>query len=91
MAVDDPARVAELGRDRIAAARVLTRVVPLGPGGQAEVVLRRRPATADLVWRVHLDPGTDPTDPDTRQHLDEALDTLRHQLGLDTTEPDPHT
>jgi hypothetical protein len=93
--VDDPARLAALGLDRIAATMVLTRFVPLGPGERAEVVLRRRPATNDLVWRVHLDPGTDPTDPDTRQHLDEALDSLRHQLGLDVpsgrVEPEPQT
>jgi hypothetical protein len=93
--VDDPGRLAALGLDRIAATMVLTRFVPLGPGTRAEVVLRRRPATNELVWRVHLDPGTDPTDPGTRQHLDEALDSLRHQLGLDVpstrVEPEPQT
>jgi hypothetical protein len=83
VAVDEPERLAGIGRDQVAATRVLTRRVHLGPGEQAEVALRRRPGTTELVWRVHLDPHSDPTDPGTRQRLDEALTALRRSLGLD--------
>jgi hypothetical protein len=83
IAVDEPERLAGIGRDQVAATRMLTRRVHLGPG-EAEVALRRRPGTTELVWRVHLDPHSDPTDPGTQQRLDEALTALRRNLGLDT-------
>jgi hypothetical protein len=79
----DPGRLLELVRERVTASVVLQRHVVVSARRGLRVIARRAPSGAGGVqWVYEYDEGVDPDDPAVRALAREALETMRHEVGL---------
>ncbi|HEY0808369.1 MAG TPA: hypothetical protein VGD84_25095, partial [Pseudonocardiaceae bacterium] len=77
----DPGNLVEVARALIDSSTIVTVTTELG-ADRVVISVRRRPHTDDLVWRVALADGVDPTDPDVAKRIDAALAEISADLGL---------
>ncbi len=79
----DPGRLLELVRERVTASVVLQRHVVVSGRRGLRVIARRAPSGAGGVqWIYEYDEGVDPGDPAVRTLAREALEAMRHEVGL---------
>lgn len=79
----DPGRLLELVRERVTASVVLQRHVGVSGRRGLRVIARRAPSRAGAVqWVYEYDEGVDPDDPAVRTLAREALEAMRHEVGL---------
>ncbi len=77
-------RLLQLVRERVTATVVAVRTVPLRDGRGVRVVARRDPdGHGDLTWTAVLDAGLDPSDPAVVDAAQQALASVRAEVGLD--------
>jgi hypothetical protein len=72
----------EVAQDLIATASVVTLSTYMAGDRHATITVRREPDTGRLVWRVGLDDGLDPDNPDVRKWVDAAITSIVDDLGL---------
>ena len=79
----DPGRLLELVRERVTASVVLQRHVVVSGRRGLRVIARRAPSGAGGVqWVYEYDEGVDPDDPAVRALARDALEAMRHEVGL---------
>ena len=79
----EPGRLLELVRERVTASVVLQRHVMVSARRGLRVIARRAPSGAGGVqWVYEYDEGVDPDDPAVRALARDALETMRHEVGL---------
>ena len=77
-------RLLQLVRERVTSTVVAVRTLPLRDGRGVRIVARRDPdGQGELTWTAVLDPGLDPADPTVVQGAQQALATVRAEVGLD--------
>lgn len=82
LALDDPARLLQLVRERVTASIVVQRHVPVRRRHEVRVVGRRAPrGSGEITWLVDYDAALDPADPAVRQVVDAALVAARADVG----------
>lgn len=82
LALDDPARLLQLVRERVTASIVVQRHVPVRRRQEVRVVGRRAPrGSGEITWLVDYDAALDPTDPVVREVVDAALAAARADVG----------
>lgn len=79
--MDDERDLLLVIKERVRSTLVTTRQVRLAGGGEATVVARRPPGSDELTWSVSLGDGVDLDDSDVRDEIEEALASLRAELG----------
>ncbi|SFB69737.1 hypothetical protein SAMN04487968_1017 [Nocardioides terrae] len=81
IAVDAPARLLQLVRERVTASVVVQRAVPL-PFGTARVVARRAGGGArEITWVVEYDDLADPDDPAVAALVQATLERAQDDVG----------
>ena len=68
-------------RERVTASVAWSDLRTLTPDGAVRLVGRRVPGQEVLTWQAFWQPGTDPSDPFLRAHVDAALEALRKSIG----------
>jgi hypothetical protein len=84
LSVDDPGRFGQLLRERIDASVLVQRHVPLVGKKGVRIVGRRNPADVDaeVSWNFVLDKGVEPDRPGLVDGAEEALKSIRDELGI---------
>ncbi len=80
-AMDDPARLLQLVRERVTASIVLQRRVPVRGKKGLTIIGRRSPIGGPITWMHAYDPGLDPDDPAVRLVADQALGDAQAEVG----------
>ena len=80
-AMDDPALLLQLVRERVTASVVLQRRVPVRGGLGVTVIGRRSPVGGPIAWMHAYDAGLDPADPEVAAAADAALADARAEVG----------
>lgn len=82
LALDDPARLLQLVRERVTASIVVQRHVPVRRRQEVRVVGRRAPrGSGEITWLIDYDAGLDPADPVVREVVEAALAAVRADVG----------
>lgn len=77
--LDEPGHLVELAHSLIAPTLLLTRSTEVGT-----ISVRREPYSDHLIWRVRLDHGIDPADPNVTGRVDAAIHAMSTDLGLNS-------
>lgn len=80
-AMDDPARLLQLVRERVTASIVIQRRVPVWEKQGLTIIGRRSPAGGPITWMHAYDRGLDPDDPEVLAVADQALVDARAEVG----------
>jgi hypothetical protein len=80
-AMDDPALLLQLLRERVTASIVLQRRVPVRGDLGLTVIGRRSPVGGPVQWMHAYDPGLDPLDPEVVVVADLALSQAQSEVG----------
>jgi hypothetical protein len=86
-AVEDPALLLQLVRERVTASIVLQRWVPVRDKQGLTVIGRRSPVGGPIVWMYVHDRGLDPDDPDLPAAAERALAAARSEVGDEVANP----
>ncbi len=81
--ISEPGRLLELVRERVTATVLLQRHVPVRDG-VGFFVIARRPAVGsdELTWLVEFQEGLDPTAPEVRRLVTDAVARAKDEVGL---------
>jgi hypothetical protein len=82
-AMEDPALLLQLVRERVTASIVLQRRVPVRDDLGLTVIGRRSPVGGPIAWMHAYDPGLDPDDPEVVAVADLALSQAQAEIGDD--------
>ena len=80
-AMEDPALLLQLVRERVTASIVLQRRVPVRGALGLTVIGRRSPVGGPVAWMHAYDAGLDPNDPEVAAVADQALADARAEVG----------
>jgi hypothetical protein len=80
-AVEDPALLLQLIRERVTASIVLQRWAPVRGKLGLTVIARRSPVGGPVAWMHAYDEGVDPTDPEVVAVADQALAQAQVEVG----------
>ena len=80
-AVEDPALLLQLVRERVTASIVLQRRVPVRGKLGLTVIARRSPVGGPVAWMHAYDEGVDPADPEVAAVADQALAQAQAEVG----------
>lgn len=80
-AMDDPARLLQLVRERVTASIVLQRRVPVRGKQGLTIIGRRSPVGGPITWMHAYDQGLEPDDPEVMAVADRALVDARAEVG----------
>ena len=83
-AVEDPALLLQLIRERVTASIVLQRWVPVRGRLGLTVIARRSPVGGPIAWMHAYDEGLDPTDPEVAAVADQGLAQAQVEVGEPT-------
>ncbi len=86
-AMEEPALLLQLLRERVTASIVLQRRVPVRDRLALTVIGRRSPVGGPVAWMHAYDPGLDPDDPQVASVADEALEAARAEVGEEAAPP----
>jgi hypothetical protein len=81
LAIDEPAHLLQLLRERVTASIVLQRRVPVRGRLGVTVIGRRSPAGGPVTWMHAYDPGLEPDDPEVVAVAELALTQARSEVG----------
>jgi hypothetical protein len=85
VALDERADVVEVARGLIATTVLVTVPIHLGAAlrtAEGVLTIRQQPHSERLIWRVRLNNGADPADPQVRDRVDAAIHVMSSELGL---------
>ncbi len=80
-AMEDPALLLQLVRERVTASIVLQRRVPVRDRLGLTVIGRRSPVGGPVAWMHAYDPGLDPHDPEVSAVAAQALAQAQAEVG----------
>lgn len=82
VSLPEPGRLPEAVRERVTAAILVSRYVPLTDRGGVRFIARRTPDSDEPVWDLLFDSGLDPADPGLRALAEQSLEEVRRSMGV---------